>query len=77
MSGVYWGLTALHLIGKLEIMCKEDVVSWVLSCQNDDAGFGGTERNDSHLLYTVSAVQILALYGELERIDASKVVQCE
>lgn len=76
MSGVYWGLTAMHLLGKLELMDKETILDWVLSCQKDDGGFGGSERHDSHLLYTLSAVQILLLYDALDRVNAEQVLRC-
>ena len=77
MSGVYWGLTALYLLDKLDAMDEEDVVSWVLTCQHPNGGFGGSERHDPHMLYTLSALQILALYDKLDKIDADKVVECE
>lgn len=77
MSGVYWGLTAMHLLGKLDMMDRDAILEWVLSCQKEDGGFGGSERHDSHLLYTLSAVQILVLYGELKRINADRVLLCE
>ena len=37
--------------------------------------FGGSPEHDPHILYTLSAVQILALYDELSVLDAEKVVQ--
>lgn len=77
MSGVYWGLTAMHLLGKQHMMDIEAIASWVLSCQHPSGGFGGSERHDPHLLYTLSAVQILALCGALGRIDREQVVQCK
>jgi geranylgeranyl transferase type-2 subunit beta len=77
MSGVYWGLTAMHLLGKQHMMNTEAIASWVLSCQHPSGGFGGSERHDSHLLYTLSAVQILALCGALGRIDKEQVIQCK
>jgi len=77
MSGVYWGLTAMHLLGKLDMMDRDAILEWVLSCQKEDGGFGGSERHDSHLLYTLSAVQILVLFGELKRINADLILSCE
>ncbi len=77
MSGMYWGLTAMHLLGRLHEMDQEAIVSWVLSCQHPCGGFGGSARNDPHLLYTLSAVQILALYDRLGELDADKVMSCE
>ncbi|KAJ1644568.1 Rab geranylgeranyltransferase [Coemansia asiatica] len=74
ISGIYWGLVALSLMNKQEGLDKEKVIEYVLSCQNSDGGFGGHTNHDSHLLYTMSAVQILVMFDELERVDADKVV---
>ena len=38
--------------------------------------FGGSPRNDPHLLYTLSAVQILALYDKLDLLDADAIAKC-
>ncbi len=67
MSGVYWGLTAMHVIGEEDKMAVNDITEWVLKCQHPCGGFGGNVGHDPHLLYTLSAVQILALNGALER----------
>ena len=77
VSGVYWGVVALSLLGHLEDMDGKAIVQWVLSCQKDDGGFGGSPRHHSHLLYTLSAVQILALYDKLDLVDADKTSSCE
>jgi geranylgeranyl transferase type-2 subunit beta len=76
ISGVYWGLTAMHLLGRLDRMDKGAILDWVMRCQKDDGGFGGSERHDSHMLYTLSAVQILALYDRLDLLDVERVVKC-
>jgi prenyltransferase beta subunit len=50
----------------------------VLTCYHpEDGGFGASPRNDSHMLATLSALQILALLDELHRVDADRVVACE
>jgi geranylgeranyl transferase type-2 subunit beta len=77
VSGVYWGLSALHLLGQADRLDRTSIVAWVLSCQHEGGGFGGSERHDAHLLYTLSALQILALYDELHRVDADAVARCE
>ena len=77
MSGVYWGVAALHLLGRPELLDRDGIVKWVLSCQHPTGGFGGSERHDPHILYTLSAVQILAMYGELGRVDADAISSCE
>jgi geranylgeranyl transferase type-2 subunit beta len=41
----------------------------VLGCQHDNGGFGAAPGHDAHLLYTVSAVQVLALCDALGDLD--------
>lgn len=35
MNGAYWGLTTLNLLGKLDTVDPEEVVSWVMKCQHE------------------------------------------
>ena len=44
--------------------------------QAPNGGFGGSERHDPHLLYTVSAVQVMALYDRLDELDAQRIASC-
>jgi len=76
LSGVYWGLTALYLIGSQDSLDQDDMLEWVMSCQKECGGFGGSERNDAHILYTLSALQILAIYDRLDLIDADTIADC-
>jgi geranylgeranyl transferase type-2 subunit beta len=76
MSGVYWGLTASALLGT--DLKKETsyagMVEWILQCQDPvSGGFGGNVNHDPHMLYTLSALQILALYDQLDVVDSEKV----
>ena len=48
-------------------MEKDKLVKFVLACQQEDGGFGGNVDHDSHLLYTLSAVQLLALCDALDK----------
>ena len=41
----------------------------MLSCFHDDGGFGAAPGHDAHILYTVSAVQILATIDGFEDLD--------
>ncbi|KAI9091231.1 hypothetical protein K1719_028295 [Acacia pycnantha] len=75
MSGAYWGLTTLDLLGKLEAVDVNEVVSWVMSCQLESGGFSGNIGHDPHILYTLSAVQVLALFNKLDIIDVDKVTK--
>ena len=39
-------------------------------------GFGGNVGHDPHILYTLSAVQVLALFDKLNVLDNDKVSNC-
>ncbi len=38
MNGVYWGLTALFIMGKQDALDREAMVEYVMSCWDDEAG---------------------------------------
>ncbi|KAL8719727.1 MAG: hypothetical protein Q9225_003297 [Loekoesia sp. 1 TL-2023] len=69
LNGVYWGLTALHLLGHPDALPREETVDFVLSCQHANGGFGAAPGHDAHMLYTVSAVQILVTVNALDDLD--------
>ena len=83
LNGVYWGLTALHLIGHPDALPRDQTIKFVLECQNEDGGFGAAPGHDSHMLYTLSAVQILATIDALPELQRfpyggpEKVAECE
>ncbi|VDL61270.1 unnamed protein product [Hymenolepis diminuta] len=72
VSGVYWSLTALDLMKKLDLYDKEGIINLVKSCFNSDGGFAPAPNHDSHILYTLSAIQILVTYDEIKQIDSEK-----
>lgn len=74
MSGVYWGLTAMFLMDKQDMMEKDEIIEFVKSCQHENGGFSASHNHDPHLLYTLSAIQVLSLYGCIELIDVNKTV---
>jgi len=39
-------------------------------------GFGGNIGHDPHILYTLSAVQVLALFDRLNMLDIENVSNC-
>ncbi|XP_058193316.1 geranylgeranyl transferase type-2 subunit beta 1-like [Rhododendron vialii] len=73
INGAYWGLTTLDLLGKIGAVDSKEVVSWVLECQHESGGFGGNIGHDPHILYTLSVVQILALFDKINVLDIDKV----
>lgn len=46
------------------------MIEFVLSCLHDNGGFGAAPGHDAHMLYTVSAIQILATLDALPDLDA-------
>ncbi|GER36635.1 geranylgeranyl transferase type II beta subunit [Striga asiatica] len=73
MNGAYWGLTTLDILGKLDAVDQDEVVSWVMQCQHESGGFGGNIGHDPHVLYTLSAIQVLALFDKIVVLDVEKV----
>jgi geranylgeranyl transferase type-2 subunit beta len=63
MSGIYWGLTAIELMGHLERMNKQEILDFIKECQDDSGGVSASIGHDPHLLYTLSAVQVKLHYG--------------
>lgn len=80
MSGIYWSLTACKLMGynlfdELGINKKDELIEFIIKCQSEEnGGFGGNIDHDSHILYTLSAIQILMIENSLHRINVEKVI---
>ncbi|KAG2334243.1 hypothetical protein Bca52824_005423 [Brassica carinata] len=72
MDGANWGLTTLALLDKLVSVSVDELVSWLLTCQHESGGFAGNTGHDPHVLYTLSALQILALFDKLDILDVGK-----
>ncbi|PVH97780.1 terpenoid cyclases/Protein prenyltransferase [Periconia macrospinosa] len=82
LNGLYWGLTALHLLGHPEALPRAGILEFLFSCLHENGGFGAAPGHDPHMLYTVSAVQILATLDAFDDLDSyaidgrQKVAQC-
>ncbi|GAA6004719.1 hypothetical protein JCM11491_002205 [Sporobolomyces phaffii] len=75
MNGVYWGLTALALLGRVDALPKQAMVDWVLSCWVDhEGGFSPHPGHDPHIHPTLSAIQILATHDSLHLVKVDQVV---
>ncbi|KYN01086.1 Geranylgeranyl transferase type-2 subunit beta [Cyphomyrmex costatus] len=82
MSGMYWGLTALDLMGKLEQTNKEEVLEFIRQCQSDSGGisatdgsFEGDQWGEIDVRFSFCAVATLSLLNRLDAIDVEKAVQ--
>ncbi len=69
LNGLYWGLTALHLLGHPDALPRAETIDFVLSCQHPSGGFGAAPGHDAHMLSTVSAVQILAMVDAFDDLE--------
>ena len=78
LSGIYWGACALSVLGKLDDAFddakRSELLAYVDSCRCSSGAYAGGVGHDGHVLYTLSAVQIYALFDELERLDVDSVV---
>ncbi|KFD61950.1 hypothetical protein M514_07701 [Trichuris suis] len=73
LSGVFWCLAALDLIGDLDVINRDDVIDFVFQCRNENGGFGASQDHDPHILHTLSA--ILVMYNSLDLLNADETVQ--
>ena len=73
MSALYWSLCALYILFENDSeqvlrhspLTRDEIIAFVKSCQNKDGGYGGNKGLDSHLLFTLSAIQILIMLKEI------------
>ncbi|KAI8998731.1 rab geranylgeranyltransferase [Trametes punicea] len=76
LNAVYWGLTALCVMKHKDALDRDEMVEFVMSCWDDEAGaFGAHPDHDAHLLSTLSAIQILVMQDALDRVDVPRIVK--
>ncbi|THV08546.1 rab geranylgeranyltransferase [Dendrothele bispora CBS 962.96] len=76
MNAIYWGLTALCVMGHKDALDRQEMIDYVMSCWDDEAGaFGAHPDHDAHILSTLSAIQILIMQDALDRVDIDRVVK--
>ncbi|KIJ62396.1 hypothetical protein HYDPIDRAFT_182765 [Hydnomerulius pinastri MD-312] len=76
MNAIYWGLTALCIMGHKDALDREEMIDFVMSCWDEQAGgFGAHPDHDAHILSTLSAIQILITQDALDRLDVDRVVK--
>lgn len=73
MSAVYWSLMAMDLCGTLDRMQRQAIIDFVNSCRCSNGGYSGNVGHDPHLLYTLSAVQILIILDADDQLDSSAI----
>jgi len=73
LNGMYWGIGGLRLLKSENVLDRDEVIQFVLSCAHPSGGFGGNVNHDAHLLYTLSAVQILFELDAADKLDKDKI----
>ncbi|KAG9013466.1 hypothetical protein FRB94_002540 [Tulasnella sp. JGI-2019a] len=74
LNAIYWGLTALWIMGQPDALDKEELLQFVMSCWDDETGaFGAHPQHDAHILSTLSGIQILVMHDALNRLDVARV----
>ena len=58
MNGMYWGVTAMDLMGKLQVMDRDKIIQFLSECQHESGGFRPVQKHDPHLLSTLSAIPV-------------------
>lgn len=67
MSGIYWLCTCLDLLHSLKLIDQEYIIDYIQKCYDKNSGgYSPCPNHDPHLLYTLSAVQLLV---QLNRTD--------
>ncbi|TEB29688.1 rab geranylgeranyltransferase [Coprinellus micaceus] len=76
LNAVYWGLTALAIMGRQDALDRNEMIEFVMSCWDEEAGgFGAHPGHDAHLLATLSGIQILVMQDAMERLDVDRVAK--
>jgi len=65
MSGIYWSLTALHLLNAADRLPEKEMLEFVDDCLDENGGFSPAPGHYPSITYTLSAVQILRIYDKL------------
>lgn len=76
MSGIYWGLTVMDLMGQLPRMNRQEIIDFIKSCQHDCGGISASIGHDPHLLYTLSAVQVNPKTSSWSHLSCCRVDRC-
>lgn len=74
MSALYWAVCSLAILGE-PIPSVDKIIEFVQSCANADGGYGGDTTLDSHILFTLSAVQVMTILGREDLLDSRNITR--
>ena len=73
LLGGYWCVGALCLLKKLYVDRKEEIVRFVLACQDSvSGGFGGSVGHDAHVTCSLYALLVLAMFDALDEFGQER-----
>lgn len=72
MAALYWGISALNTLKKLDLHNKENTLKFIEECQTNSGGFGGSIGHDPQMTSTHYAILILLQFNKLDIIDKHK-----
>uniref|UniRef100_A0A914QYQ0 Geranylgeranyl transferase type II subunit beta n=1 Tax=Panagrolaimus davidi TaxID=227884 RepID=A0A914QYQ0_9BILA len=75
LSGLYWCITALDIMGKKGESDMELIFQVINEAKNDDGGYGAAKGHASHILHTLCAVQVLVTLDRMDLIDVESLVK--
>lgn len=73
MAALYWGISSLNLLYKIDNHNKEETIKFILGCQHDNGGFGGSIGHDPHMTSTHYALLILLQFNQIGLIEKKKI----
>lgn len=79
LNAIYWAVTSLFILGSPDALPREDIIDYVLSCWDEEQGaFGSHPGHDAQIHVTLSGVQILFMYGRLDRLGdkRERIIEC-
>ncbi|KIM44141.1 hypothetical protein M413DRAFT_443183 [Hebeloma cylindrosporum] len=84
LNAVYWGFTALSIMGRPDALDRDEMVEFVMSCWDDEAVimslqqpsgvFAGDCWGEIDTRFLYCAVNALSLLGRLDELDREKTV---
>lgn len=69
MSGAYWCIGSNKLLGNSMERRRDDMISFVKSCQHKCGGFGGNKGHDPHITTSLYALLILGMFDAVTEIN--------
>ena len=71
-NSIYWSLTALDLLGQLDQLPREEMISYVFSCLAENGGFSPAPNHYPTIIYTLSAIQVLVILEAVDQLGENK-----